>query len=507
MRIFTQASIKQKLLLGIGSAVALLLLATALLVVSHIKTQTEHQVNAEVTHTVAQEAASIAGFFAQYGQVARTFLETPQFQYWFASYPGRGAVLSNVANYQQINQTFIGISERDPNILSAFFALDSSGEYFRENARTGVANEGADAGDVTKGYFANKRPWYQLTLERNRYFVNSPSADMTTGIISTVVQGPVRDSRGKLLGVGGLDLHINKVGEHVEQLNFQGHGLPLLLDEQGNIVHFSKAANISYTPNDPLSAFDRDGNQGFAELANAAKQGQSSRLTIRLNGIDYFAYTQPVTLEFPALNWMVALLVPVDNVTAPVSSATNWALLLTLAIVLVTLAVIWLMTTAMQLQLEDAPKKVGPLPKLTSDSKREEAIKLYGSGLLYEKENRLLDALRSFEKAMELDPGALSPRKALIPIYMSLDRIEDALVQCRYVLDRDDSSLETFALYAKQLAALGKIEEVTEILEKLMKNPASKDKPELRLQVLRELSLQVFLRLAAKEHAGVRSLS
>ena len=150
----------------------------------------------------------------------------------------------------------------------------------------------------------------------------------------------------------------------------------------------------------------------------------------------------------------------------------------------------WLMTTAMQLQLEDAPKKVGPLPKLTSDSKREEAIKLYGSGLLYEKENRLLDALRSFEKAMELDPAALSPRKSLIPIYMSLDRIEDALVQCRYVLERDDSSLETFALYAKQLAALGKIEEVTEILEKLMKNPASKDKPELRLQVLRELSLR-----------------
>ena len=149
-----------------------------------------------------------------------------------------------------------------------------------------------------------------------------------------------------------------------------------------------------------------------------------------------------------------------------------------------------LMTTSMQLQLEDAPKKVGPLPKLTSDSKREEAIKLYCSGLLYEKENRLLDALRSFEKAMKLDPGALSPRKALIPIYMSLDRIEDALVQCRYVLERDDSSLETFALYAKQLAALGKIEEVTEILEKLIKNPASKDKPELRLQVLRELSLR-----------------
>ena len=149
-----------------------------------------------------------------------------------------------------------------------------------------------------------------------------------------------------------------------------------------------------------------------------------------------------------------------------------------------------ILTIPMQLQIEDPPKKVDPLPKLASSSKREEAIKLYGSGLLYEKENRLLDALRSFEKALELDPSALSPRKALIPIYMSLDRIEDALVQCRYVLERDDSSLETFALYAKQLAALGRTNEVTEILEKLVDNPASKDKPELRLQVLRELSLR-----------------
>ncbi len=75
----------------------------------------------------------------------------------------------------------------------------------------------------------------------------------------------------------------------------------------------------------------------------------------------------------------------------------------------------WLMTTAMQLQLEDAPKKVGPLPKLTSDSKREEAIKLYGSGLLYEKENRLLDALRSFRKSNGIRPWRTFAQKSSHP--------------------------------------------------------------------------------------------
>jgi methyl-accepting chemotaxis protein len=175
---------------------------------------------------------------------------------------------------------------------------------------------------------------------------------MTTGIISTVVQGPVRNSRGKLLGVGGLDLHINKVGERVEQLNYQGHGLPLLLDEQGNIVHFAKAAGVTYTPNDPITNFDNKNNNGFATLAKAAQQSMAQRLRVHFNGVDYYAYTQPVVLDFPALNWMTALLVPVDVVEAPISSATNWALLLTLLIVAITLAVIWLMTTAITRPLQ-----------------------------------------------------------------------------------------------------------------------------------------------------------
>jgi methyl-accepting chemotaxis protein len=354
MRLFSQASIKQKLLLSIGGAVALLLLLTSAFVVNHLKQQTERQVNTEVISSVQQEAIGIAGFFAQYGQVARTFLHNPQFQQWFKQYPGRGAQLDTLAGYNDINHTFIDISSRDDNILSAFFALDSSAEYFRESARTGVAKDGVDAGDVSKGYFATQRPWYQQTLAQDRFFVNSPSADLTTGVISTVVQGPVRDTSGRLLGVGGLDLHINKVGDHIELLQYQGQGLPILLDEQGNIVHFAKQAGIKYTPNDPVAAFDQlhKNNSGFAALAEAAKASSAGRVAVQLNGNQYYAYAEPVVLDFPKMNWLVALLVPVELIDGPVQSATNWAMLLTLLILAVTLAVIWFMTTLLTRPLQ-----------------------------------------------------------------------------------------------------------------------------------------------------------
>jgi methyl-accepting chemotaxis protein len=173
-------------------------------------------------------------------------------------------------------------------------------------------------------------------------------------VISTVVQGPVRDTSGRLLGVGGLDLHINKVGDHIELLQYQGQGLPILLDEQGNIVHFAKQAGIKYTPNDPVAAFDQlhKNNSGFAALAEAAKASSAGRVAVQLNGNQYYAYAEPVVLDFPKMNWLVALLVPVELIDGPVQSATNWAMLLTLLILAVTLAVIWFMTTLLTRPLQ-----------------------------------------------------------------------------------------------------------------------------------------------------------
>ena len=385
MRIFSQASIKQKLLLSIGGAVAVLLLATALFVVNYIKHKTESQVNAEVTHKVINEAAGVASFFAQYGQVARTFLENPQFQQWFEQYPDRGAVLQNLPGYDKINNTFISISDRDPNVLSAFFALDRTAEYFRENARTGVPTEGADAGNTTKGYFATQRPWYQQAMQQNRYYVNSPSADMTTGIISTVVQGPVYNGNGKLLGVGGLDLHINKVGEKIEAIRYLGEGLPVLLDDQGNIVHFAKQAGLTYIPNDPVANFDNNDNDshGFAELATAAKGSKTARIDITLKGKAYYAYAQPVVLDFPKMNWQVALLVPVELIDGPVKSATNWAMLLTLLILAITLLVVWLMTNLitqplrqLTLSMQDIASGNGDLTRAISINSSDEVGEL-----------------------------------------------------------------------------------------------------------------------------------
>jgi len=339
-------SIKNKILFAVGGSTAVLLALAAAVVINQIANQTRAQVEAEVNSQIIRESASVGQFFAEYAQVAKTFLHSPLFQQWFVNYPGRGTVLATTAGYNEINQTFKTVSGGDENILSAFFALDRSAEYFREDSRTGVDTEGPDQGDVTKGYFATQRPWYLETLKHNKFFVGSPSADFTTGVVSAVVEGPVYRPDGQLLGVGGLDLHINKVGDKVETIRYQGQGVPFLLDGKGQVVHFSGRAGLNAKANDAIASFDKTmpDTRGFAELAAAATAGKPGFIAVTVKGEAFYAAFQPVQRDFPQMSWLVGILIPAALIDAPIQSAVGYALggavlillLITVAIVLST---------------------------------------------------------------------------------------------------------------------------------------------------------------------------
>jgi methyl-accepting chemotaxis protein len=302
-----------------------------------------------------------------------------------------------VPGYQEINNSFIKISQRDPNILSAFFALDRTAEYFRENSRTGVDKEGPDAGDVSKGYFATQRPWYKLSLEQNKFFVGSPSADFTTGIVSAVVEGPVYLPDGTLLGVGGLDLHLDKLGEHVERIRYQDQGYPFLLDSQGQVVHFSKAAGLEIEANDPFELLDKniDGTAGFSAIAQAAREQKSGFTKVSLSGKSYYVSYQPVSMDFPKMNWLVGLLIPAELIEAPVQKATAWALLATLLMLAVITVVVVLTTQRIIRPLSDLTEAMKDIASGEGDLTRSLSIQSSDEvGVLAQHFNTFVSKLR-----------------------------------------------------------------------------------------------------------------
>jgi len=380
-------SIKHKILVTVGGSTAVLFMLAAVWVVSHLASLTRAQVEADVNSLMQKEAVSVAKFFAGYAQVARTFLHTPQFQQWFVSYPGRGAELKDLAGYNEINQTFKTVSGSDDTILSAFFALDRSAEYFREDSRTGIDTEGPDAGKVDKGYFATKRPWYIETMQHNKFFVGSPSADFTTGIVSAVVEGPVYLPDGRLLGVGGLDLHINKIGDKVDTIRYQGEGIPFLLDGKGNIVHFPAQTGLEIKANDAIADFDQKAHSsaGFSELAKAAQQGIAGFRQVRFQGQEYYVSYQPVQLDFPKMAWLVGVMVPAKLIDGPIQSAIHWALMSTLLILsIITLAILFStnLITSPLIKLTDAMRDIasgdGDLTRTMTIAQQDEVGALAG---------------------------------------------------------------------------------------------------------------------------------
>ena len=301
------------------------------------------------------EAVGVGQFFAEYAQVAKTFLNNPQFQQWFQTYPGRGTALTGLAGYDQINNTFKTISGQDSNILSAFFALDRTAEYFREDSRTGVDIEGPDAGNVNKGYFATQRPWYIESLKHDKFFVGSPSADFTTGVVSAVVESTIYSPDGKLLVVGGLDLHINKVGEKVDAIRYQGEGIPFLLDSLGKVVHFSAVSGVEIKANDDLVEFANkyQETEGFDQIALAARNNMAGFIPVSFQGKAYYAAYEPVQRDFPQMQWLVGILIPAQLIDGPIHSAMGWASVITLIILVVVVISILISSTLISRPLVD----------------------------------------------------------------------------------------------------------------------------------------------------------
>lgn len=60
-----------------------------------------------------------------------------------------------------------------------------------------------------------------------------------------------------------------------------------------------------------------------------------------------------------------------------------------------------------------------------------DALLLYGRGVLLEREHRLIEAVRTYEQALRLDPQSASLLRALVPLYLAVDRVEDALQACQ----------------------------------------------------------------------------
>jgi protein O-GlcNAc transferase len=86
--------------------------------------------------------------------------------------------------------------------------------------------------------------------------------------------------------------------------------------------------------------------------------------------------------------------------------------------------------------------------------------------LLLRKDGELKGAMEALQKAIRLDPEALEPRRQLLSVYVTLERWNEAIDQCREIMRRNPKDWNTRYTFGQTLIRTGNIEEGRKELEK-----------------------------------------
>ncbi len=334
-------SLRKKILLLIGGTITVLLIIASTFFVKHIANLSRENIENEAQSYLQTEQLSMQSYFAMYGKMVSTFVNNPHLINFFENWDTRDQALESAPGYNEVNQDFVRLSSNDENILSAFFASATTGEYFKENERTSHYNG--------QPYYAYKRGWWQEAMQVNKLYVGPISVDLTTGVASAVVQKPVYNAQRKLIGMGGVDLQLNKINDMVENIRFNGQGYGFLLDGNQKVVHFSKATGHKLSITDEgangkegLDALEQQftNTAGFKELNTQMRNNLEGSQMVTFKGEQFYVVYHRLQLEQPYIDWYVGLLIPTTMIEEPVNAAVTATTTAVIIILIIILAMI-----------------------------------------------------------------------------------------------------------------------------------------------------------------------
>ncbi|WP_350634824.1 methyl-accepting chemotaxis protein [Pseudoalteromonas sp. GW168-MNA-CIBAN-0100] len=421
-------SLRKKILLLIGGTITVLLIIASTFFVKHIANLSRENIENEAQSYLQTEQLSMQSYFAMYGKMVSTFVNNPHLINFFENWDTRDQALESAPGYNEVNQDFVRLSSNDENILSAFFASATTGEYFKENERTSHYNG--------QPYYAYKRGWWQEAMQVNKLYVGPISVDLTTGVASAVVQQPVYNAQRKLIGMGGVDLQLNKINDMVENIRFNGQGYGFLLDGNQKVVHFSKATGHKLSITDEgvngkegLDALEQQftDTAGFKELNTQMRNNLKGSQMVTFKGEQFYVVYHRLQLDQPYIDWYVGLLIPTSMIEEPVNAAVTATTTAVVIILIIILAMILWAThmiskpiTTLTHIMRDIASGEGDLTQKIDINSQDEV------GQLANHMNTFIDKLR----AMMLDTAAQA------------EQLSNAAAQLRHVSEQTNSEIQ-----------------------------------------------------------------
>ncbi len=336
---FSFNSIQKKILYSISAFAIITILFKTIFFANSTYNEVRENIHQQINIQLENDALKITSFFTQYARVADTFINSPEVIDWIVNHQERGAFSGTDDGYQGLNRVLHAVSDRDDNILSAFYASEITQEYLAEDRITGIPDEGIEL-DKEKGYFVSKRPWYNHVVEFKDMLATPPAVDIITGGISVSLE-QVMYYQGKLIGAGGIDMSINNITKLTSSITFEDQGFAALFDDNWENVTFPK--NVTDLGiNKPLSELNsRSGFSGFASLKNTKAQVLNS---VTVNDKNFYAIYVPISTDMPKMTWRLVIFVPADIIDQPASDAVMSEIISSILALIVTLIVLAFIT-------------------------------------------------------------------------------------------------------------------------------------------------------------------
>lgn len=151
-------------------------------------------------------------------------------------------------------------------------------------------------------------------------------------------------------------------------------------------------------------------------------------------------------------------------------------------------------TAFAQHRVDDKPEILDTVPRTKEELERKkseqlirEAQTLYGLAIMHRRTDKILEAIATMERALNLDPMAKEVRKSLVPLYTLVGRESEAMTQCSKVLESDPTDADTAFQYARLLKAEGRPNDAIPVLQKAIAGKHAAEKPERLLFMLSDL--------------------
>ncbi len=117
-----------------------------------------------------------------------------------------GEVALRAGHWEALGPQMEDVVRQSPFVELAFVA-DMNGNVVASSANPEWVAEGTETTSVTAGLNAKERPWFQAVARDGRSVITPLYQSLLTGERCFTVAAPVRDARGALLGVMGLDVN------------------------------------------------------------------------------------------------------------------------------------------------------------------------------------------------------------------------------------------------------------------------------------------------------------